>query len=155
MEFLRGTVTTSAANTFTETEIPTPVSRSEKLAMLIWKVHWRPDLQGTVDAAVVDFRAQLAKDTQNAFLLGDDDDLVGRFVRQRGAGAVQGSLSEYLVEVQDDLQEFFQPPMLYAKSSMFLGLDGVADTAVRTCAVVVGYTLERVPDALFIAALVD
>ena len=156
MEFIRGAVTMSGANTFTEVEVATPASRSEKLAMLIWRIAWFPNNPVHIDGSEVSLRMQLARDTQAAILAAEDDDLVSNIQVVSRMGTAQGSLSEYAsVFVRGALLEYFQPPLLYAKQSIFLGVDTVSDNTARSGAFVLGYTLERVPAELFIASLVE
>ena len=155
MEVLRDQVTESAANTFTQREIQTPVSRSEKLAMLIWKIQIWPDIaeeEDTQDNSVI---VQLTKSTATAVVVPEDDDLVFRWRHGVRAGVNAGTLSEYLIERMDPQVATFQPPLLYAKSSIFLGIVGSGNSAAKAVGCHVYYTLERIPDALFIAALVE
>ncbi len=156
MEFLRGAVTLATANVFLEAEIPTPVSRSEKLAMLIWSIEC-PLLtpaqieDGQENAA----RVQLASESQDAIQPAEDDDIL--FSMQRVAlQQAQGSLTEFLqTQIHGVPWITYQPPVLYTKSSLFLGLDSIGVTQLVSAVIRVGYTLERVPSDIFIAALVE
>lgn len=156
MEFLRDAVTESANNTFTQSEIPTPVSRSEKLAMLVWQIEFFHDQLEAVDGQTVSLRVQLFSESQTALLSFEDPDMVAE-VHEAVGQVAQGSLSEYLVvaSLAGPALKTYQPPFLYTKASMFLGIASVQATGVRSGAIRIGYTLERVPDAIFIAALVE
>lgn len=155
METLRGQVTESAPNTYTETEIQTPASRSEKLAMLIWRMQIYPDPPSLEDGQTNTVRVHVAKQSATAVLVPENDAVLFRYRKQLSAGAIAGTLSEYLsVEVNPEVVTF-APPFLYAKSSLFIGMEGVGNAIALACGLMIGYTLERVPAELFIAALVD
>lgn len=145
----------SAANAHTEFEMPTPVSRSEKLAMLIWDVWLFGGNVEQVDGVEVSQNVQLTKESVSASLAFEDDDLVAGYHRQVSQQD-QGSLSEYITYQELAPGHWnFSPPMLYTKSKLFLSSDSAGATAVRAFAAKVGYTLERVDPNTFIAALVE
>ncbi len=155
MEFIRGAVTQSGTNTFTEVEIPTPVSRSEKLAMLIWNIHLFTGVPEQLDGAGSSVTAQLTSGSQTAILPWEDDEVLHHIAKQANQDA-QGTLSEFILAWEAGPQMIqFAPPRLYTKSGLFLGINSVGATAVRAAACRVGYTLERVPSETFIAALVE
>ena len=157
MEFVRGTVLESAANTYTVSEIPTPVSRTEKLAMLIWKIQIDLNTASLEDGQQNSMQAQLTRNREGGMLRLDDPGLLAGSFKVTEAGAAQGSLSEYLREYVDppsSIQDF-QPPFLFAKSEMFISAQGVGNSAALRASARVGYTLERIPADIFIAALVE
>ena len=157
MEFIRGGVTQSVINTFTQAELPTPVSRSEKLAMLVWQIRLFGTAPSEVDGSGTSATVQLTADDETAQLVFEADDLLLELV-QEWRQTAQGSLSEYFsTRNQTPQVVYFAPPFLYAKASMFLNVDSVSSPsgAFKSGGVVVGYTLERVPAELFIAALVE
>ncbi len=157
MEFLRLAVTETAANTYAEDEASTPVSRSEELAMLIWRIEWIPDRPDLIDAVVSRIRAQLTDESFTALQVSQSPSILSGFDRTAETGAAQGSLSEYsqIQTIPDPLTQIFQPPFLYTKRQMFLGMQGTANSGAKFTVVKVGYTLEKVPTAQFIAALVE
>ncbi len=157
MEFLRGKITETAANTYTEVEISAPTSRSEKLAMLIWQILFQLDLPTLEDGESNFTRTHLANATSQTPIHDlDDDECLHRMRANIQAGAGQGSLSEYLILDQTGPEiRYFAPPLLYAKDSLFLAIEGTGNPTAKAVQVQVGYTLERVPPEMFIAALVE
>ena len=158
LEFINGVVVEASANTFIETEIPTPASRTEMTAMLIWHIEFDATSPDSIDALTTVTNVQLTRDTTTGLNNLEDDDLLARWSMSLGLGAVQGSLSEYAIiaDLSDRPRVFkFDPPILYPRSSVFLGVQGTANVGLKTARVRVGYTLEKVSQADFIAALVD
>ena len=155
LEFLRDRVVESAANTFTESEIKTPASRSESLAMLIWMVEFFLPFPSVEDGEQNVLQAHLAKKSQSAIINLEDSDLIAIVRSEVDAGGAQGSLSEYQVVAKTELIQRFDPPILYPKAEMFLGIAGVGNAAALAVSARVGYTLEKVNAGDFIAALVD
>ena len=159
MEFIRGAVTEGAANTMTETEIAAPTSRSEKLAMLIWQVQFTqddPDVEDGQSNAVVTKLYDRTIGTATAHRGIDNPAVIAEVEKIIHAGGVQGSLTEYYRDkLMPGYIASFQPPVLYTKESMFLAILGGGNANAKGARVRVGYTLERVPIDLFIAALVE
>ena len=157
MEFVRGTLTPAAAGTYEELEIATPPSRSEKLAVLIWRLELSLGVPETSDTNTTDILAHWASATQTAIILENDPECLMVHQRVVRAGDVAGTLTEFIVTAGDNRTEvaLFQPPILYAKDSLFLGIDTTNQASVKQVIGRVGYTLERVPAELFIAALVE
>ncbi len=157
LEFLRGRVTETAANTFTEVEITTPASRTESLAMLIHQVKFATSMPDTEDAQQNTVETQLTKTTQSAIINIDNDAQIDAHTIIEAAGVVQGSLSEYYrLETQGiGTWRHFHPAILYPRAGIFLGVQGTGNANARTGQIQIGYTLERVSKDDFIAALVD
>ena len=157
MEFIRAVLAESTVNVYTEAEIATPVGRSVRQAMLIWLVEWSLDDAEAVDTAISQSRAHLAKDSQSAVLGLQDSSLISRKVNTIVAGSAQGSLTEYMQVGGTQHPDFqrFDPPLLYANSSLFLGIGGVGNLSARSVAVRVGYTIEQVTSEEFLEALVE
>ncbi len=156
MEFLRIAITEASANTYAEASVETPVSRSEKLAMLVWRIEWHMDRPDLEDGQSNRLRAQLTdrtftalQVTQSVSILSSQD----RTIEQPS----QGSLTEYLqlYETPKESTFMFQPPFLYAKSSIFLGVQGTGNSGAKFAVAKLGYTLETVSPEVFIAALVE
>ena len=158
LEFINGVLTESAANTFTELEIATPASRTALSAMLIWLIEFDMTTPDIEDAQTNVTNIQLTRDTTTGLNNLEDDDLLARWSISVAAGAIQGSLSEYLVASGLDPRPRvfkFDPPILYPRSSVWLGIQGTGNVNVKTGRCRVGYTLEKVSQQAFIAALVD
>ena len=157
MEFLRAEVSEESANTFKEVEIATPASRSEKLAMLIWKVVFQIDYPDVEDGQRNAVQGRLTRASQSAIVNEHDPDVIAWMTVNLGAGAVSGALSDFFEKSARPSDGFwdFAPPILYAKSEMFAQVLGTGNAQKKSCHVLVGYTLERVPAELFISALVE
>ncbi len=156
MEFLRGRSAETTVDTLNETEIRTPVSRSEKLAMLVWQIQATLSEPDSEDGVRNTVDASLTEDTQTAIQLLSRDGTINAWQRALEFGRVQGTLSEFGMFVESvNLLQYYAPPFLYAKDAMFLQVQGTGNTGLKAVEVKVGYTLERVPDSLFIAALVE
>ena len=149
MEFIGHSFTLSAANTITVSEIGTPVGKSENLAMLLHKV--RLGINGTLDSPADGDRLviQLTRAPKTAIVGYDDPDLVAKLNLDVAWSAGGG----YIAEVQK--QEDFNPPILYAKSKLYALAYTVGQAAASVINIQVGYTLEKIPDKDFIAALSD
>lgn len=156
MEFVRGSVTETGANTFTEAEIPVPTSKTEELAMLIWRVLITQDSPDIEDAQSNSTTAQLTTRSVTAQILHTDPAFIAQKLLNIIAGTVQGSLSEYMFfKMEPESQQYFDPPVLFAKSSLWINLLGVGNSNAKGARFVIGYTLERVSREEFIEALVD
>lgn len=157
MEFLRAEVSEPTANTFTQVEISTPASRSEELAMLIWKVVFQIDMPDVEDGQRNAVQGRLTRSSQTAIINEHDPDLIAWITANLGAGQVEGSLSEYFEKTVRPSNGFwdFAPPVLYAKSEMFAQVVGTGNAQTKSCHVLLGYTLERVSTSQFISALVE
>ena len=156
LEFVRNQVTESGANTYTEDEVQMPTSRTERLAMLIWSIQMEisfPDIEDAqgnrVDSHLADSEATARQRYHNTGVL-----FAGAW--ETSAGAAAGTLSEYMFnEKTGPLYVRFDPPVLYAKSTIFHGIVGIGNSSVKTAQVMIGYTLEKVSTEAFIAALTE
>ena len=93
MEFVRASVTESAANTFTETETPTPASKTEKLAMLIHFAEIQVGNPDVEDAQENDIGVQITDRSETAIVQISDTAALFRYTVFVHAGSAQGSLS--------------------------------------------------------------
>lgn len=156
LEFLRASVTESVVATYAEEEVATPASRTESMAMLIWSVEWDMSFAEVIDTVRTQVQFGLAKTSQDAIGGLDDPDTIFRVINQLEAGAVQGSLSEYLVaQGRSAGVRHFDPPILYPRASIFFQVQGVNTIVTKQANARIGYTLEKVSPGDFIAALVD
>lgn len=149
MEFIGHAFDLSAPNTLTTSEISTPVGKSENLAMLIHKI--RMGINGTLDSPADGDRLviQVTRAPKTAIVGYDDPDLLGKLNLDVAWSAGGG----YVIEVQKS--EEFIPPVLYAKSKLHCLAYTVGQAAATTINIQIGYTLEKVADKDFIAALSD
>jgi len=124
--------------------------------MLIWYVEFNMDRPSLEDAQSNNMQGQLTQATKSAIVALENADLLAVTRLFTDAGVVQGSLSEYLEYRGDhDKRYHFDPPILYAKQSVFLGVKGLGNSGAKALSVRVGYTLEKVSREQFIEALVD
>lgn len=152
MEKMGGTVTEAVADTYNNAEIVTPASKTEKMAMLIHAVFFfipRPFAVVTINTEI---GAQLHSFDSTALLNAFQDGYVAGSNRNRFTGAAVGDGTE---QWQIPAAQYFSPPILYAKSSIWLACMGVLTTQTNTCDVAIWYTLETVSKDDFIDALVD
>lgn len=157
MEWLRNRVQESAVNTYTEEEIPTPASRTEKMAMLIHQVQFHTDDPQVTEGSYSSILTGLYSHSQSGAVGISDPDTIVAYQQFVAAGRYEGTLSEYWEHREDPSIIYFDPPLLYAKAVIYHGVQGVQQpgAAVKTSDVRIGYTLEKVSDADFIAALVE
>lgn len=148
LEFIRATVTLSAANTFTQVTIATPVGRASNLAMLIHSIETEVDGFDT-PADQDQIEIQLTKVSQTAMIRLADPNLIYRDTRQIGF-VTSGSF----MFKNEDRQEF-RPPILYAQSNMYFGCKTAGQAAARRFDIRIGYTIEAVDKTTFLEALVD
>lgn len=149
MEFIAGALIMSAANTYTEIELPTPASKSEKLAMLIHQITM--GLEGTLDVPAVgdSVTFQVTKTTKSAEVFDDDSDLLAKFK------LIFSALTEGGNWIEASKERNFIPPILYAKSKIFFAMVTVGQTGADQGGVRIGYTLDKVSEVDFISALTD
>lgn len=139
----------SAINTYTEVSVGTPVSRTDKRAMLIHIVEFTRPANLDVAADNDEFGAQITKQSKATLITLNDDDVI---VLDK---LVLKMLTSGITQYNQNKRIRFDPPILYAKSSIFFGIKSTGQAAVKTSYCRVGYTLETVPSEVFIDALVD
>lgn len=156
MEFMRGKVTNSAPNVYTEEVLSTPASKNEMMAMLIHMVILRTDSPDPIDATQTYVYAGLTRRSRDAFIEINDPDAIYTRIWTRNLGVVEGTLSEYNLETMGhEPIVYFDPPILYAKDALYLSTLGANNTAVKSVYLQLGYTLERVTLEQFVAALTE
>lgn len=156
-EYLRGNLLESGANTFTELEIATPVGRSEDIVMLIHGVTMfvgDPDIE---DAQTNLVQIHLHNATRLAISTPDVAGNIYFHDEANSVGVIQGTLSEFqhYFSRGDPYFRMYQPPRLYAKASIFMGIVGTGNANPKRMQMRLEYTLARVSKEEFIAALVD
>ncbi|MBA7707494.1 hypothetical protein ES703_116367 [subsurface metagenome] len=154
MEFLRGRLTETISGTYCETEIRTPASKTEKMAMLIHKVVFDGDDLVCANDEWMQIRAALQKRSKTGIPGGiSNSDVVcqwKRFFRNIAQTSSQTEGGPWEID--------FDPPVLYAKDGIWLAmLKTYLTTAggTKTVDVMIGYTLEKVAAQDFIDALVE
>jgi len=157
MEFLRNKVQETANSTFTEEEIPTPCSNTEKMAMLIHMIAFHTDDPQTDEGSYGTVLTGIYRHSMESPVHWHDPDCIMSYTQMIAAGRYEGTLSEYFEYYADPQVLYFDPPILYARSVIYHSVEGIGQpgVAVKTSHVMIGYTLEKVSDAHFIAALVE
>ncbi|MBA7550116.1 hypothetical protein ES705_42622 [subsurface metagenome] len=151
MEFLRGYLAQTAANAYEELQIPTPASKTENLAMLIHSIELQPDrLLDTVPANSDLVMCHLSRKSDTTVRKLSEPDILASFRAYTSLNAVFNALVLHGAELTK-----FDPPLLYPKANLYLGLNTVGFTAVTNMVVRIGYTLEKVSREDFISALVE
>ena len=149
MEFIGEKITMSAANTFTEIDISTPVGKSENLAMLIHQISVDVITQLDAPAQGDECVIQVTSATKSSQVNFDDPDLLLKTKRAFGLSTNGGQWFEHT------FVKYFSPPILYARSKIYGGMVTTGQGAAKDAGIQIGYTLEKVPQDLFIAALTD
>jgi len=156
MEFLRKYLKETAANTWTCEEIPTPASKTELMAVLIHQIRFWIPMPAARDGLRCEFMAQLISRDSNEPLSADDPGYIHGVCTAIECGTAEGTLDEYeWTRMQGAETLYFNPPLLYAKDKLYLGVKGTNLLVPYDAVVVIGYTLERVSREEFIAALVE
>jgi hypothetical protein len=153
MEYLQTTVASSLA---VATEgLPTPVSKTEELAMLIHQIMIDP-ADPTFSAGVVTTISACVTDESHE---GDgltpplgDRSVLYKIDRRANEGIVAGAFSRIQ---SGPMIAYFDPPILYAKSTIYCEAEHSANAGGGDCEFKIGYTLEKVSRDDFIAALVE
>lgn len=148
IEWLRGSATEGGAATYGETELKTPVGRANNLAMAIHEVEFEHEELDTI-AAGDDFGCHLAMNTKAALLNLNSSDLVAMWKKH-----LDLVTSGAIVHNANQSQKFY-PPILYAKSSIYLGIKTTGQAAAKTVYCRIGYTLRFVSATRMVQALVD
>lgn len=149
MEFLNCQIYNPIDEGFTIVESQCPTSTIESMAMLIHMISFRlympPPSAGVVSAHVAELVNRLINDTIDEY----DSGLIARcraLVEQTGAGVA--------FWFEAPTEHYFNPPILYAKSSLFFCAKGTNTERTIKAECRIGYTLEKVTKDAFIAALV-
>lgn len=148
IEWLRSSVTEGGANTYGETEIKTPVGRANNLAMAIHSVEFEHETLDTI-AAGDEIGVHLSMNTKAALLNLNSSDLIAMWKK-----CLDLVTSGAIVHDATKIQTFY-PPILYAKSSIYLGVKCVGQAAAKTVYARIGYTLRFVSATRMVQALVD
>lgn len=156
-EYVRGDLLESAANTFSELEIKTPVGRSINIAMLLHSVMALVGLPDIEDGQSNLTQVALYDRTRTSIPTPDVSGLLWFQDYSNNYGVVAGTLTEFSQTTVrgDSPNKLWQPPVLYAKDALFLGIVGSGNANPKRVQIQVGYTLGIVTPEEFIAALVE
>jgi len=151
MEFLRGIVTMTSANSYKEIQIPCPTSKTESMAMLIHSVELQPDRLLAQNPANLDMcMTHLSKTTQTEVRPNHYPDTIAYLKAFTSLNAVFNALVITGAELTK-----FDPPVLYPHVNLYVGVNTVGFTTVTNTKFKIGYTLEKVSREDFISALVE
>ncbi len=151
MEFLRARVTQPTMNLYEELQMPTPTSKTENMAMLIHSVEFIPSTLTAVAPAANDFiYLHLSKASQTTIKTIEDPDTIAAYQVITVINATLLAITEL-----GEKTHKFDPPILYPKSQLYVGLMTNGMAAAKYGDVRVGYTLEKVSREDFISALVE
>lgn len=149
MEWMRLRAATITNDTYREQEWETPTSKTEKMAMLIHKIQFHiDDITGMANDDEIDVDLH-DRAGQVEVLNYDDSGLIEKmnyFLKLTTSGAEEVGM---IREIN------YSPPILYAKKKMYSGINSAGMGALTGCDVRIGYTLEKVSQENFIAALVE
>ena len=150
MEFLRGRVTMTETEQYTQQEIRTPVSKTEELAMLIHQVQLKIPYPPVDENAIRENMIALQDRSATEILEMDDPSSIMWHLTFTSHTAITG----LLYWVPEIARWYFNPPILYARDTIWLAIDSTCPTAFPVGLCQIGYTLERVSSKDFIAALI-
>ena len=151
MEFISKRLEESAAGVYTEAVIPTPCSQTEQFAMLIHRIDGHMEPPEVVGAAITVSALALNKASKSEGVGIDDPDCL--FEGLSKVDAVVAATPNFINCGQ--FVRRFDPPILYAKSQIYLGVWGNNNVGTMTQVCRIGYTLEKVSKDAFIAALIS
>lgn len=150
MELLGKSVTTTADATYTQEELPTPIGRSENIAMLIHKIRIEYVVNTLDTPALGDLLlAQVLARTKNAIITYGDPDLMHKLAFVFNILTSGGGWNQMVAEAN------FNPPILFSRSQLYLGCQTNGQSGTRQFDFQIGYTLQKVSSKDFIAALTD
>jgi len=156
MEFVGAKVTQDVADEDAQVVFDVPTSETEQLALLVHQIEWEGNVPvGLVDVAIgVDLYLTTTMATPAGMATHlDFPSLIDLYMRMARYGTTADD------RLDSDLQDqhrvhHFDPPILIAQRTLYLTIHTSASTVINDGAVRLGYTLEKVTQAAFIAALV-
>lgn len=159
LNFLKFSVTESAAATFTEKEIDTNLSAERGVLMEIHSIDLIfPNiiLMATEIAANANEVTQfhISRESKTAFIKFDDADCIASIARQMGRSAAIGTDAGPLYQFFENCVRIdFPMPLPYVKPSIFMGLLASAASATSVQGRI-GYTLRDISRQEFLELLV-
>ncbi|MBA7550846.1 hypothetical protein ES705_43372 [subsurface metagenome] len=151
MEYLRATAIQASPNAFGETQMPTPTSKTENMAMLIHSIEMM--LLRYVDTTPTDtdtVSCHVSSQSQTSIRKIDEPETLASFLAVTHINAVYHD-----TEKHGQLNLKFDPPILYPKANLYLAISSSGHTTGQYVKCRIGYTLEKVSREDFISALVE
>lgn len=158
LSFLRGSVTESAASTYTETEIDTNLSAERGVMMEIHSIDFDFSLLQLKEVAAngeEGLAMQVIRETKTDILNVNDADLIGKIEKNLFRAAAIGTDAGPLwYEDNRPYTIHFPRPIPYVKPSIFIGIKGTTAGSANTGRVRLGFTLRKVSRNEFLELLI-
>lgn len=131
--FVNGSITESAANTYTESEISLPLDSLNQEGVLVHAVYWTTNEPSTVPGTNTSLSVQLCATSKTGIVGANDANLIARqekFITSTGA-EVSGIVTQDFIGSTTPYQES-DNLMIIATDNVFLGILGVSNAAARS-----------------------
>jgi len=158
MEFVGAYVIQSVADTDASVAFDVPSSETELMALLVHQIDWEGQVSTPVAAVTIGIDGFLTYSAQIPSSVGGyltKMDVIDTLQRAVAAGTTLDDVvaGNYFAALQHDIHKF-DPPILIARRTLHLHIRSSNSAVVNAVALRLGYTLEKVTQAAFIAALV-
>ena len=156
MEFIGAYVCQAVADTDAQVTFDVPTSETEQMALLVHRIDWEGNVPEGIVATNIGVDAYLTTTMSTPAGLAshfDHPSLIDAYMRVMKYGTTADDLLESDMQDQHRVHHF-DPPILIAQRTLYLLVHSSNSAVVNDCAVRLGYTLEKVTQAAFIAALV-
>ena len=131
--FINASVTESAVDTFTQVQISAPLDSLNQEGLLIHAVYFSGDEPGRVPNANSQVRLQVTSTSKTGIVGANDANLISGQSRVISGGAVEFS-GPHLIDLVGSNAPYQETDNLglVATDDLFLGIEGVNQTAVRS-----------------------
>lgn len=137
LQYVRGVVTETGANTFTQTTINMPVVVGQGYVVQMHSLEWQLPTPAVGEVSATDdelsYYCQLTKSSKSAAIDLDDPDLIAAFQRQHlGPSARTAEKSPVMVTIRNgQLVTVYDPPILLPFEQIFFAAVGTGEAAAR------------------------
>jgi len=131
--FVNGSITESAANTFTQAEISLPLDSLNQEGVLVHAVYWTSNEPSTVPGSNTSLSCQLTATSKTAIVGANDANLIARqekFITSAGV-EVSGIVTQDFIGSEAPYQES-DNLMIVATDNVFLSINGVNNGGPRS-----------------------
>ncbi len=156
MEFVGAYVKQSVEDEDAQVTFDVPTSETEQMALLVHRIEWEGNVPVGVVAAAIGIDLYLTTTMATPAGLASHIDfpsLIDQYMRMGRYGTTIDDILDSDLQRQFEVHRF-DPPILIAQRTLYLTIHTSASTVINDGAVRIGYTLEKVSQAAFIAALV-
>jgi len=153
LEYLRATVTETAANTYTEKEISTPAMPAVCAAMLIHSVEFDIQDSDLVTDARTLVNVGLQSESLSTVPVLSDPEAIALASTITEDDSTAGS-TVGKSENKKYQTAYMARPVAYGRSNMYLSITGAVNAGAKTSRVRVGYTLEIINSRAFVNSVV-